>query len=149
MGETALKVKTDRRVAYAGRLVVYTQLTYSWVMRKVPVVVREAPGFSSWADAHWSKEVYAAFIDYIAVSPTVGALVPGTGGVRKVRWHMSGRGKSGGARIIYYYHDDSIPIFLITAYAKSEAANLSEKQKASMRLLTMHLKAEARSNWRK
>ena len=42
------------------------------------------------------------FIEYIARNPTVGVLIPGTGGVRKVRWRASGRGKRGGARIIYY-----------------------------------------------
>ncbi len=112
----------------------------------MPVAVREAPGFSSWADAHWSREEYASFVDFIAVSPTAGNIVPGTGGVRKVRWHMTGRGKRGSARVIYYYHDDFIPIFLITAYSKSETENLTEKQKIQMRLLTAHLKAEARSD---
>jgi mRNA-degrading endonuclease RelE of RelBE toxin-antitoxin system len=114
-------------------------------MEKVPVAVRESPGFSAWAEAHWAQTEYAAFVDYIALSPTAGAIVPGTGGVRKVRWQMQGRGKRGGARVIYYYHDDSLPIFLITAYAKSETKNVTEKQKTQMRVLTTQLKAEARS----
>ena len=74
-----------------------------------------------------------------------GDVIPGTGGVRKVRWYMQGRGKRGGARVIYYYHDEAVPVFLITAYAKAVAENLTETQKAQMRLLTTQLKSEIRT----
>lgn len=50
----------------------------------------------------------------------------GTGGVRKLRWARQGMGKSGGSRVIYYYHSDSKPLFLLTAYGKNERANLSK-----------------------
>jgi len=60
----------------------------------------------------------------------------GTGGVRKLRWSLSGRGKSGGARVIYYYHNEAIPLFALTAYAKNERANLSQADRNDFRRLT-------------
>jgi len=53
----------------------------------------------------------------------------GTGGIRKLRWGRSHRGKSGGVRVIYYYHDERIPLFLLTMFGKEERANLSKADK--------------------
>lgn len=75
------------------------------------------------------------FIDYIAQNPTAGVIIPETGGIRKVRWRASGRGKREGVRVIYYYHDNQIPLFLLTAYAKSQKEDLSAKEKTAMRRL--------------
>lgn len=77
-----------------------------------------------------------AFIDHIARNPEEGDIIRGTGGVRKVRWAIGGRGKSGGARVIYYYHDDDVPLFLITAFAKSQKGALGKGEKNEMKRLT-------------
>jgi hypothetical protein len=69
-------------------------------------------------------------------NPAVGELVPGTGGVRKLRWGLEGRGKRGGARVIYFYHSADIPLFALTAYAKNERADLSQKDRNDFRQLT-------------
>ncbi len=53
----------------------------------------------------------------------------GTGGIRKLRWGRGGRGKSGGVRVIYYYHDARIPLFLLTIFGKNEQANLSQAER--------------------
>ena len=60
-------------------------------------------------------------------------MIPGTGGVRKVRWGAGGRGKRGGARVIYYYHSERIPLFLLTAYLKSQQTDLTQAQRAGVR----------------
>lgn len=65
-------------------------------------------------------------VDFLARNPLAGDLIPGAGGVRKLRWGLEGRGKRGGARVVYYYHDDEMPIFALTAYAKNERADLSQ-----------------------
>ena len=65
---------------------------------------------------------------YLAFNPTAGDLIPGTGGVRKVRWGLEGRGKRGGARVIYFYHDMEMPLYLMTAYAKNERENVSQAE---------------------
>jgi hypothetical protein len=50
----------------------------------------------------------------------------GTGGVRKLRWGRGGQGKSGGVRVIYYFHSEAMPLYLLTLFAKNERANLSK-----------------------
>jgi hypothetical protein len=53
----------------------------------------------------------AELVGYLAYNPSVGVVIPGSGGVRKLRWGLEGRGKRGGARVIYYYHDMEMPLY--------------------------------------
>ena len=66
-------------------------------------------------------------------------MIPGTGGVRKVRWRAGGHGKQGGARVIYYYHSDRILLFLLTAYSKSHQTDLTPAQRAAMRRIVAQI----------
>lgn len=68
-------------------------------------------------------------VDYLAAQPKAGDLIEGTGGVRKLRWARGGRGKSGGVRVIYYFHSDAMPLYLLTMFAKNERANLSKAER--------------------
>jgi hypothetical protein len=65
-----------------------------------------------------------AVVQMVAQDPTCGRVLEGTGGVRKVRAALGGRGKSGGARVVYYFHSAVMPVFLLTVFAKNEKANL-------------------------
>ncbi|WP_338114215.1 transcriptional regulator [Thiorhodococcus mannitoliphagus] len=66
------------------------------------LTIAETPSFTRlWPD-YWTEEERGEFCVWIARNPLVGDVVPGTGGVRKVRWSMSGSGKQGGVRVIYY-----------------------------------------------
>jgi hypothetical protein len=65
-----------------------------------------------------------AVVQMVAQDPMCGSVLQGTGGVRKVRVAVGGRGKSGGARVVYYFHSDVMPVFLLTIFAKNEKANL-------------------------
>ncbi|MBR8653664.1 type II toxin-antitoxin system RelE/ParE family toxin [Achromobacter sp. Marseille-Q0513] len=53
----------------------------------------------------------------------------GTGGVRKLRWRRGDQGKSGGVRVVYYYHDDLMPLYLLTIFAKGDKANLTKAER--------------------
>ena len=64
---------------------------------------------------------------YLCKHPNDGAIIPHSGGIRKLRWSASGRGKRGGARIIYYYADKMGRILLLDIYAKNEKENLAAK----------------------
>jgi hypothetical protein len=75
-------------------------------------------------------------VDYLAHNPIAGDLIQGTGGVRKLRWGMEGRGKRGGARVIYFYHSTGIPLFALSAYAKTTQADLSQKDRNDFHQLT-------------
>ncbi|HYA81167.1 MAG TPA: type II toxin-antitoxin system RelE/ParE family toxin [Methylocystis sp.] len=91
-----------------------------------------------------SEEERTAIVDLLAASPEVGDLIPGTGGLRKVRVPLAGRGKRGGARVIYYLYDQTLPIYLLLAYAKNERDNLSAEQKTVLRRLVENIIAERR-----
>lgn len=78
----------------------------------------------------------------LADNPTVGAVVAATGGVRKVRLPLQGRGKRGGARVIYFYRAAVGRIYLILVYPKNEKDNLNAAEKQEMRRLTRILGAE-------
>jgi hypothetical protein len=98
-------------------------------MPVVPVTVIEVEPFPVRAAAIWSDEERGAFIDFIARNPLAGRIIPGTGGVRKVRWSRAGLGKRGGARVIYYFYNADTPIYLLTAYAKARQRDLTPGQK--------------------
>ena len=83
-----------------------------------------------------TDEERALLVDYLAYNPTSGDLIPGTGGVRKLRWGLEGRGKRGGARVVYFHHDAGMPLFALTAYAKNERADLSQRDRNDFRQLT-------------
>lgn len=68
-------------------------------------------------------------MSYLAAHPKTGDLIEGTDGVRKLRWGRGGRGKSGGVRIIYYYHSELMPLYLLTLFAKNEQDNLSKAER--------------------
>ena len=79
-----------------------------------------------------SDDERQAAIDMIAADPMCGDVIVGGGGIRKVRFGIDGRGKSGGVRIIYYYHGEQLPIFLLTVFSKSEQANLSMAERNAL-----------------
>lgn len=70
-----------------------------------------------------------ALVDQLAGHPKAGVLIEGTGGVRKLRWARDGRGKSGGVRVVYYFHSEAMPLYLLTMFAKNERANLSKAER--------------------
>jgi len=81
----------------------------------------------------------AELVTYLSYHPTAGVVVPGTEGVRKLRWGLEGRGKRGGARVIYFYHDVDMPLFLLEAYAKNEQSNLSQASCRRYRFVTSQI----------
>jgi hypothetical protein len=68
-------------------------------------------------------------IRYLSEQPKAGDLMVGTGGVRKLRWGRGAQGKSSGVRVIYYFHDEQMPLYLLTMFAKNEQANLSQAER--------------------
>ena len=60
----------------------------------------------------------------------------GTGGIRKLRWAAQGKGKSGGVRVIYYYHNRGMPLFLLTVFGKGEKSNLTKSERNELARLT-------------
>ena len=100
------------------------------------VTVVETPEFIRRVEKLLDDDERESIIAYLAANPKAGYLIPGTGGVRKLRWGLEGRGKRGGARIIHFFHSTQLPVFLLTAFAKNERADLSQADRNSFRKLT-------------
>ncbi|HGM8287400.1 TPA: transcriptional regulator [Pseudomonas aeruginosa] len=86
--------------------------------------VIETEIFKRYADGIWNDLEREEFIAWIAANPLAGDVIPGSGGLRKVRWSRPGMGKRGGARVIYYNAEKSQVIWLLIAYTKSQFDNL-------------------------
>ena len=83
-------------------------------------------------------------IDYIAANPFAGDEIRGSGGVCKVRFATGNRGKSGGARVVYFAYDADAPIVLLTCYGKNVRANISQAEVNACAKPTAALKAHYR-----
>ena len=100
------------------------------------VTVVETPEFLARIDTLMTEGERELLIAYLAANPTAGDLIPGTGGVRKVRWGLAGRGKRGGARVISFYQKADFPLFALTIFAKNERADLTQRDRNDLRGLT-------------
>lgn len=98
-------------------------------MSRPPISVIELAGFRRRASELLTSEEQDAVIDLVAYEPACGDLIPGTGGLRKIRVGRRGMGKRGGARVVYFFHDAEMPILLVAVYAKNEKSDLSAAEK--------------------
>ena len=94
--------------------------------------VVETPAYLADADKLFSQVERAAIVDRLASDPKCGVLIPGGGGIRKVRFGFGSRGKSGGARVIYLVGGEDIPVFVLAVFAKNEKANLSASERNAL-----------------
>ena len=100
----------------------YTSMRYSEYATFI-----ESPTFSKLVYDYLNDDEYAALQWTLAVNPETGKVIPGSGGLRKIRWSAKGQGKRGGTRIIYYVHKENGEIWLITIYAKNEVEKIPMK----------------------
>ena len=84
----------------------------------------EATAFTKYLYDYLSEDEYIGLQSFLLQYPEAGKLVRGSGGVRKVRWAMSGIGKRGGVRVIYYLKKQDDEIWFLTIYSKSEVENI-------------------------
>ena len=81
--------------------------------------------FTSLVQQYLADDEYAALQQALVTKPDAGDLVRGSGGVRKLRWGVAGRGKRGGVRVIYYLRSHQDEIWMLTVYAKNEEASIA------------------------
>ncbi|WP_295446104.1 type II toxin-antitoxin system RelE/ParE family toxin [uncultured Thiodictyon sp.] len=93
------------------------------------LTVAEVPEYIRRAERLLTADERRDLVSFLAVHPGAGVLLEGTGGVRKLRWGRQGRGKSGGVRVIYYFHSEAMPLYLLTLFAKNEQANLTHAER--------------------
>jgi hypothetical protein len=88
------------------------------------ITIIESPIFTKlWPD-YWSEDEHGEFSAWVAENPNAGDVVPGSGGIRKVRWVCKSQGKRGGVRVIYFAAPSKGLIWLLTIYAKSNKKNI-------------------------
>ena len=104
--------------------------------------VVETSIFSRRADALLDPTERAAMINALASDPRAGDVMPGLGGVRKLRWAPPGRGKRGAFRVIYYVLNEDLPILALLIYAKNEQAEVSPAQRKAILALLDSLKGD-------
>lgn len=93
------------------------------------ITVAELPEYQRRAGKLLSESERDDIVNYLAAFPGEGDLIRSTDGVRKLRWQRGGRGKSGGVRVIYYFHSERIPLYLLTVFAKNERVDLSQAER--------------------
>jgi hypothetical protein len=97
------------------------------------VVIAETKSFTARIGDLLDDDEYRALQFELVQRPTAGSVIPGSGGLRKLRWAVAGRGKRGGARVIYFWHPESARILMLFAYAKNEREDLTIAQRQALR----------------
>lgn len=80
-----------------------------------------------------SDEHYSRLQNHLVEQPDAGDLIKDTGGMRKLRWSLPGTGKSGGARVIYYWRVSEDQILMLLVYPKSAKDNITPAEKQQLR----------------
>ncbi len=99
----------------------------------------ETSGFSKIRENYFDDSQFNMLQLYLMDRPDAGNIIKGSGGIRKLRWGLPGQGKRGGVRVIYYWITQDNQILFLTAYAKSEASNLSQNAIKAMREIVREL----------
>ena len=126
-------------------------MAYNHYMERnyLPQVIVETRPYQRAVNEIWDEQTQIDFKNYIGLHPTQGDMIPGTGGIRKVRWQGTGHGKRGGVRVIYYFYDENHPIYLLYAYPKNIKIDLSEAEKKAFKEIIENLKCVFREKEKK
>lgn len=110
---------------------------------KVPRSVAEMDPFYSDAREIWSEAEIEKILGHVAENPEDGDPVPGTGGLRKLRWAIPGtaKGKSGGARILFLPGGENMPAYMLAAFKKADQSDLTASQRNEARQVVEAIKA--------
>ena len=106
----------------------YTPMAYTYSVRRSSLEIIETPVFTKRMAKLFTDEEYSELQWALIINPEAGAIIPGGGGIRKLRWALPGSGKRGGLRIIYYLYTQDEKIYLLLPYKKSEQEDLTAEQ---------------------
>jgi len=104
--------------------------------------VVELDSFTDLVEGRLSETELLALKTFLSYNPAAGDLIRGAGGARKLRWGAVGRGKSGGARIITYWHCEGCPVYMLDIYLKNESSNLNQAEINSIKAACKELAHE-------
>jgi hypothetical protein len=97
------------------------------------LTIAETDDFSDIWPKYWTAEEFGDFCAWLALRPEAGDVIPGSSGCRKVRWSVHGRGKRGGARVIYFNRLADGRIWLLTMYSKAVQKDVERRALSKLR----------------
>ena len=103
------------------------------------MVFIETPTFTKSITGLFTDNEYRLLQNELTQNPEAGDIIPGGGGVRKIRFAVQGRGKRGGARLIYYWQKSQDRVFMLIAYTKAKQTDLDPEQAAFFKMLVKEL----------
>ena len=107
----------------------------------------ELPPFARYRAEYLDDDAFVELERLLMLNPEAGVLIPGAGGLRKLRFadERRGKGKRGGLRVIYYWWDAGLQFWLFTIYDKDEASDLTKAQRETLKRMIKN-ELEARRN---
>lgn len=109
--------------------------------KKYWITVAEVQQFSKDAARIFTMAEWEALTQCLSVNPGYGEIIPDTDGIRMVRWPAESQGKGGNVRILYYFRDLNIPLYMLAIYERGERLSPSSTEKRLMRLLVKEVVA--------
>lgn len=97
------------------------------------MVIVETPIFTKLINETMSDDEYKELQEALVIKPDLGVLIKSSGGLRKIRWSVDGRGKRGGVRIIYYWMTENEQLYMMYIFPKSTQENLTDAQTKALR----------------
>jgi hypothetical protein len=97
------------------------------------MVIVETPIFTKLINEIMSDDEYKELQEALVIKPDLGVLIKNSGGLRKVRWSVDGRGKRGGVRIIYYWMTENEQLYMMYIFPKNTQENLTDAQTKALR----------------
>ena len=97
------------------------------------MIIIETHIFTKRINRLMKEDVYRELQNELIESPDIGKVIQGSGGIRKIRWSGSGRGKRGGSRIIYYWAKNKDQIYMLFIYEKNELSDLTKDQLSTLK----------------
>jgi Uncharacterized protein conserved in bacteria len=113
-------------------------------MRIVPLTAIETPSFLRDAKRLMDEAERLEIVAFLSRNPDAGDVLQGTGGIRKVRFARENSGKSGGYRVVYFYHSQDIPLFALNVFTKNEKTNVTQAERNALKELSALLVASYR-----
>lgn len=89
--------------------------------------------FTKQVQEHLSDDDYKELQEALILNPSAGSVIRGSGGLRKIRWHVEASGKSGGVRVIYYWQNQKKLIYMMLMYRKNVQENLTQKELSALK----------------
>lgn len=93
------------------------------------ITIVELPEFIRRSKKLLTEKEHSDLLLYLSTHPKSGDIITGTGGIRKIRWIREGMGKSSGSRVIYFFYDENMLLFIFSIFGKNEKVNLSKSER--------------------